>query len=199
MGRRAAFPEDVILTAATAHVAHAGPHASVASLARSLGAPSGSIYYRFANRDALVAEVWLRALRSFQRGFLDALEDADLDRAAHAAATYVPRWCGESLDQAIVLHRHRLEDLVGQWPEALAPSRAEVNRDLFAALARHARLRYGTPAGLALERTTFALVNVPGGAVRRFLDRREPPPGWAIDAIGAASLAVLHAGATDAV
>ena len=193
MGRAALFSDEQILATATRHVARDGPRASVSGLARSLGAPSGSIYYRFASRDTLVAEVWLRAVREFQHGFLAALDHADVDTAALAAATHVPRWCAASLDQAIVLHRHRLEDLIDAWPEPLAPDRAALNKDLHAALRRHARSRYGSASGLALARTTLALVAVPGGAVRPFLDRHQPPPEWAIDAIGAASLAVLRA------
>ncbi len=173
MGRAAQFSEDQILAAATRHVAHDGPRASVAALARLLNAPSGSIYYRFANRDRLVAEVWLRAVRDFQRGFLAALDQPELDDAAFAAATHVPRWCAASLDQAIVLHRYRLDDLVDVWPVLLVPDRAALNKDLGAALRRHARLRYGSATGAALERTTFALVNLPGGSVRRV--PRSPP------------------------
>lgn len=191
MGRAAHFSEAQILAAATRYVAADGPRASVAALARLLKAPSGSIYYRFPNRDSLIAEVWLKAVRDFQRGFLAALDQPDLDVAAFAAATHVPRWCAASLDQAIVLHRHRLEDLVDAWPDPLVPDRAGLNKELTAALRRHARQRYGSATGVTLERTTFALVNVPGGSVRTFLDRRQPPPAWAIEAIGVASLAIL--------
>lgn len=191
MGRTPLFSDTQILDATTAHVAAHGPRASVSGVAKMIGAPSGSIYYRFANRDALVATAWLRALREFQRGFLAALDNPDVDGAAVAAATHVPRWCGQALDQAILLHRYRLEDLVEAWPEALVPERATVNQDLYAALRRHARARYGSSAGSALDRTRFALVDVPGAAVRRFLDRRHAPPPWSIDAVGVAALAIL--------
>jgi AcrR family transcriptional regulator len=192
MGRAPLFSDTQILDATTAHVATHGPKASVSGVARMIGAPSGSIYYRFANRDALVATAWLRAVSEFQRGFLAALDDPDVDAAAVAAATHVPRWCGQALDQAILLHRYRLEDLVEAWPEALVPERATVNQDLYAALRRHARARYGSPAGDALDLTRFALVDVPGAAVRRFLDRRHAPPPWSIDAVGVAALAILE-------
>jgi AcrR family transcriptional regulator len=192
MGRAPLFSDTQILDATTAHVATHGPKASVSGVAKMIGAPSGSIYYRFANRDALVATAWLRAVSEFQRGFLAALDDPDVDAAAVAAATHVPRWCGQALDQAILLHRYRLEDLVEAWPEALVPERATVNQDLYAALRRHARARYGSPAGDALDLTRFALVDVPGAAVRRFLDRRHAPPPWSIDAVGVAALAILE-------
>jgi AcrR family transcriptional regulator len=192
MGRAPLFSDTQILDATTAHVATHGPKASVSGVAKMIGAPSGSIYYRFANRDALVATAWLRAVSEFQRGFLAALDDPDVDAAAVAAATHVPRWCGQALDQAILLHRYRLEDLVEAWPEALVPERATVNQDLYAALRRHALARYGSPAGDALDLTRFALVDVPGAAVRRFLDRRHAPPPWSIDAVGVAALAILE-------
>jgi AcrR family transcriptional regulator len=192
MGRTALYDEDTILEAAASHLAAHGPKASVAALARSIGAPSGSIYHRFASRDALVAAVWLRALRSFQAGFLAALDDPDLDQAALAAARHVPEWCAVSLDLAIVLNRYRIEDLVAAWPAELAPDRDTLNAALFAALRRHSSARYGSATGDPVERTTFALVDVPGAAVRRFLDRREPPPAWSVDAVGSAALAILR-------
>jgi AcrR family transcriptional regulator len=192
VGRTAIYDEGTILQAATSHIAAHGPKASVAALARAIGAPSGSIYHRFASRDALIAAVWLRSLRSFQAGFLAALDDRDIDRAALAAARHVPEWCAASLDQAIVLHRYRLEDLVATWPPELAPDRDSLNAALYAALRGHSAARYGAASGPALDRTTFALVDVPGAAVRRFLDRREPPPAWAIDAVGSAALAILR-------
>jgi AcrR family transcriptional regulator len=192
VGRTAIYDEERILDAAAAHIAEHGPRTSVAAVARSMGAPSGSIYHRFASRDALIATVWLRALRSFQAGFLAALDDPDIDRAAVAAARHVPEWCARSLDDAMVLHRHRIEDLVASWPLELAPDRDTLNRDLYASLRRHASDRYGTTSGGALDRTTFALVDVPGAAVRRFLDRHEAPPPWSVDAVGAAALAILR-------
>ncbi|HET6664799.1 MAG TPA: helix-turn-helix domain-containing protein [Acidimicrobiales bacterium] len=192
MGRTAIYDEDTILEAATAHIAAHGGRASVAALARSIGAPSGSIYHRFASRDALIAAVWLRALRSFQGDFLAALDHPDVDQAALAAARHVPEWCAESLDQAMVLHRYRIEDLVATWPAELAPDRDTLNAELFASLRRHSANRYGSASGSALDRTTFALVDVPGAAVRRFLDRHEAPPPWSVDAVGSAALAILR-------
>jgi AcrR family transcriptional regulator len=192
MGRPPMFSEEQILTAATEHIARDGSRASVASLSKAIGAPSGSIYHRFPSRDRLVAEVWLRAVRAFQRGYLACLADADLDRAALAAARHVPTWCGTSMSEAIVLHRHRLEDLVDAWPQDLAPDRDTVNRELYVALRRHARQRYGTATGAAVARTTFALVEIPGASVHRFLDRHQAPPDWSVDAVGVAALAVLR-------
>ena len=76
-----------------------------------------------------------------------------------------------------------------------SPSRRNATgstRSCTAALRQHAHDRYGRATGVALELTTFALVNVPGAAVRRFLDQRRKPPRWSIDAVGAATLAILR-------
>jgi AcrR family transcriptional regulator len=192
MGRKPVFTEAQMLAAAAAEVARHGPRASVVGVAKSLGAPSGSVYHRFPTRDALIAAAWLDALRNFQSGFLTALTQPDLDEAAVAAATHVPKWCGRHLDRAILLHSFRLEDLVDVWPEPLTPQRDGVNEELHRALRQHAHDRYGRATGVALELTTFALVNVPGAAVRRFLDQRRTPPRWSIDAVAAATLAILR-------
>src|SRR2546429_9709229 len=58
---------DVILDAARALVLDGGPRAaSVAAIAKSSGAPAGTLYHRFGNRDGILAAAWLRALERFQ-------------------------------------------------------------------------------------------------------------------------------------
>ena len=58
---------DVILDAARALVLAGGPRAaSVAAIAKASGAPAGTLYHRFGNRDGIVAAAWLRALERFQ-------------------------------------------------------------------------------------------------------------------------------------
>ena len=58
---------DVILDAARALVLAGGPRAaSVAAIAKASGAPAGTLYHRFGNRDGILAAAWLRALERFQ-------------------------------------------------------------------------------------------------------------------------------------
>src|ERR1700730_15001362 len=58
---------DVILDAARALVLDGGPRAaSVAAIAKSSGAPPGTLYHRFGNRDGILMAAWLRALDRFQ-------------------------------------------------------------------------------------------------------------------------------------
>ena len=47
--------------------------ATVSRIATSVGAPVGSVYHRFASRDVLMAELWLRTITRFQDGYLAAL------------------------------------------------------------------------------------------------------------------------------
>ena len=58
---------DVILDAARALVLDGGPRAaSVAAIAKSSGAPAGTLYHRFGNRNGILTAAWLRALERFQ-------------------------------------------------------------------------------------------------------------------------------------
>lgn len=74
---------DVILDAARALVLDGGPRtASVAAIATASGAPAGTLYHRFGNRDGILTAAWLRALERFQARALAA--DGDTRRT--------PRW-----------------------------------------------------------------------------------------------------------
>ena len=78
---------DVILDATRALVLTAGPRAaSVAAIAKASGAPAGTLYHRFGNRDGVVIAAWLRALDRFQQRALAATGSTPV---AHAAAMAV--------------------------------------------------------------------------------------------------------------
>src|ERR1700729_2888389 len=78
---------DVILDAARALVLEGGPRAAgVAAIAKSSGAPAGTLYHRFGNRDGILTAAWLRALERFQRGALEAADRSDPLEAAVAMA-----------------------------------------------------------------------------------------------------------------
>jgi AcrR family transcriptional regulator len=191
MGRPARFPADVVLDGAARLLAAGGPAAATtAAVARAIGAPSGSVYHRFASRDLLLARLWVRTVGRFQAVFLAALADPDLDRAAVGAALAVPGWCRAHPDEARVLLLHRRDDLVGRWPVELDAELAGLNDGLAGALRAHAERRYGAdPAGLA--RVTFALVDVPYAAVRRHLAAGVAPPPEVDGLVGEAVAALL--------
>ncbi|MGC5010200.1 TetR/AcrR family transcriptional regulator [Streptosporangium sp. DT93] len=185
VGRPARFTEERILDAALETVAHEGvAGATVAAIAARLEAPVGSIYHRFPSRDLLLARLWIRCVRRFQEGFLDALAAGDLERAA----VHTPRWCREHLAEARVLLLHRPADLVARWPAELGEELAALDARTAGALtaaaadpAAHADAADAADAS-GRERLLFALVDVPHGAVRRHLAAGEaPPPG--VDAL----------------
>ena len=71
----AKFTRDEILDAAVEQIAAAGfSGASVASIARSIGAPSGSIYHRFASREHLIGALWVRTASRYGDSLGDVIE-----------------------------------------------------------------------------------------------------------------------------
>lgn len=181
MARPAKFDDDQILDAALHLISDRGPGAAtIGGVADLLNAPVGSIYHRFRSRDEILARLWLRTIKNFQAGFLDALANADLDAAALSAALYTVQWVRHNLDQARVLLLYRRQDLLAaDWPETLASELAELNTDVEAAIRRHARSRFGSASKRSMTRLTFALVDVPHAAVRRHLAAGTPPPSEA--------------------
>lgn len=178
MPRPAKFTEDQILDAALRLVAEGGPGAAtISGIAGLLGAPVGSIYHRFRSRDLLLARLWMRTIKNFQGGFLEALGADDVDEAALGAALYNVRWTREHLNEARVLLLYRREELAERWPEELGEELATINAEVEAAVRDHARRRYGGDVdAAALRRVVFALVDVPYAVGRRHLIQGEPPP-----------------------
>lgn len=155
----------------------------MATIAARLGAPTGSLYHRFGSRGLLLASLWLRSIRRFQHGFTAALEAGD----AEAAALHTPRWCRENPAAAAVLLLYRREDLAAQWPAELGDELERLNHTASAALTSFAQRH----PGIDRERLVFAVVDVPYGAVRRYLVRRQPPPALVDELVVTACRAVL--------
>jgi AcrR family transcriptional regulator len=177
MGRPAKFNTEQILDATAQLVAEGGPGlATVAGIAERLGAPTGSIYHRFNSRDLLLARLWIRTVHRSQEGFVAALSQDDIEKAALDAALYVPRWSRSNLDDACVLVLYRREQLAEQWPAELGGELATLNDPLKAAMRSFVRRRFGSVNKANLEVTSFALLDVPYAAVRRYLITGNPPP-----------------------
>jgi AcrR family transcriptional regulator len=177
MGRPAKFSSEQILDTTAQLVAEGGPDfATVGGIAERLGAPTGSIYHRFDSRDLLLARLWVRTARRAQEGFLVALSQDDVQQAALDAALHVPRWSRSNLNDACVLILYRREQLAKQWPEELGDDLATLNAPIKAATRSFIRRRFGSFTKANLDVTSFALVDVPLGAVRRYLVTGRPPP-----------------------
>ena len=188
MGRKAYFKRDEFMDAALKMVAQGGPGAlTVSALASGMKAPIGSVYHRFPSRDVLLAELWIRAVESFQRGFLEALECNGL-----LASLYTVEWVRKHPNEGRLLLLYRREDLLsGDWPEHLRDHVAHLSRELDSGIRSFAEKRFGSLSDETLRRATFALVDVPLAAVRPHLEEGQPPPGITDELVRATYLAVM--------
>jgi AcrR family transcriptional regulator len=171
----ARFQTEELLDAALALFAEGGLQAvTMAGVARAVGAPSGSLYHRFAGRPALVASLWLRAVERFQDGYLAALECPDPIGAAHRAAAHVLRWVREHPAEALLLLTHGPDEvLVPNTPAELTSRHDGTRRRLDAALTQ---LRRRLPGQVSPTRLRFAVIDLPYAAVRPYLQQGRPLP-----------------------
>lgn len=171
MARPARFTTDQFLDAAVRKAAAAGPAAvTMSAVASEVGAPSGSVYHRFAGRTELLAETWLRTVETFQDGYLAAIEAADRDalRAARAAARHVVAWSRRHPDQATTLLYGADAFDRPHWSAAHCRRAETGNERVHAALAAlAASLDLHGPEGA--DRVTLALIDLPLALVRRHL------------------------------
>jgi AcrR family transcriptional regulator len=172
--RRPSFETGSFLTAARSLAYERGPAAvTVDSVIARLNAPKGSFYYRFASRDALLGELWLDIVLSYQQGFVEAIDAGD----GLAAALHTPRWARLHLDDARLLLLFSRHDFVqGDWPAALKRGVADQAQRFEACLRSFAKQAFGRAGPAQFRRAAFVLAEVPIAAVKGHLERREPPP-----------------------
>jgi AcrR family transcriptional regulator len=171
---RAQFDSAGFLDAARALIAERGLEAVTVDLvAERLGAPKGSFYYRFASRDALLGELWLKTVLAYQQGFVAAIEAGD----GLSAALHTPAWARRHLDDARLLMLYSRHDFVqGDWPAELRRGVADQAERFEACLRVFARNAFGRAGPAQMRRATFVLAEVPLAAVKPHLKRRERPP-----------------------
>ncbi|MFT4199169.1 TetR/AcrR family transcriptional regulator [Gordonia sp. (in: high G+C Gram-positive bacteria)] len=192
MGRAALYSDDTILDAALELVAADGPQgATVVAIAARLGAPSGSIYHRFASRDLLLARLWIRTVERFQEGYLDVLALTDPVEATRAAVDFVLEWGGEHRHEAQLLTMYRRTDLVALWPDRLGEQLATLNSRVEEGLQGFARRRFGDVSAQTMDLARFAVIDVPYGAARQAIRDGRPPSPWLREAVARAAQAAL--------
>jgi AcrR family transcriptional regulator len=171
---RPSFGHAAFLGAARDLAAENGPAAvTVTSVTERLGAPSGSFYYRFASRNALLGELWLRTVLDFQEG-LNAALDAGVGLRV---ALHTPAWARANLDNARLLLLYDRKDFVqGEWPEELRERVAAMTQRMEAGSRRRARVIFGADGREEVRLAQFLISEVPVAAVRQHLVRSEPPP-----------------------
>ena len=179
---------DAILDAARDLVLDGGPRvAAVAAIAKASGAPVGTLYHRFGNRDGILVATWLRALDRFQALAMSAGADRALD-AAVAMALSTLRFAQQYPGDARLLLTIRPEDLVDAEGGGLADALAARNAPLIERLRTLARELFGADDARALEALQRAVVDLPYSAVRRHVDDL---PEWLADDLADSVRALL--------
>lgn len=193
MARPPRFDTEQLLDAAVRLAATGGPTAvTMSAVAQAVGAPSGSLYHRFAGRTALLAEVWLRTVERFQDGYHAALgSDSDPRRAAGAAARHVVGWSREHPDQAALLLYGPDDFGRAEWSEEHTRRADSGNQRVLASLEALAEA-LGATGEQGLDRVALALVDLPLSVVRRHLRAGTPLPPHAEDLTEECTAALLR-------
>jgi len=182
---------DVILDAARTLVLAEGPRAaSVGAIAKASGAPAGTLYHRFGNRDGILAAAWLRALGRFQSRALAATADTVLESAVATAVAAID-FLRAVPDDARLLVALRPSDLLDDEPdEDLQQTLAAQNAPLIERLNTFARELYGSGDPRCIDAVARAIVDLPYAVVRRHANST-PIPDWLEADVAAASRALL--------
>ena len=186
----ARFTTEEILDAAAQAVHTHWRSATVAHVTALLGAPSGSIYHRFASRDALFASAWVRAVGRFHAQFDDIREISDPVEAIVETGMLIPTFCRANPVDARMLTVYRHRDLVAAPPAGLEDVLPDLNAPVGGLIAHLAERRYGQVSRRSLEVTALAARDTPLGMVRTLLG--EPIPIWLDNPIRAAIRAVAE-------
>lgn len=195
MGRTARYSDESILHAALALVSEDDAHGTTAvAIASRLGAPSGSIYHRFASRDLILARLWIRTVKRFQEGFLRAVGLHDPTEAAEAVVTHTLAWSIEHRNEARVLTMYRREDLIALWPDELSEELSTLNDQVKHAVLAFTERRFGTVTDETAGLARFAVIGLPYAAARQAILDDKPPAPWLREAVTAAALAALSRG-----
>ncbi|UMG91844.1 TetR/AcrR family transcriptional regulator [Nocardioides sp. TF02-7] len=150
--------------------------------------PSGSIYHRFASRDALFAAAWIRAVRRYHAQFDRITTVADPVEAIVETGLLVPRFCRAHPRDARMLTVFRYRDLVEDPPPGLEDDLRDLNAPVGRLLSDLARRRYGRVTKRGLEIVALAARDTPLGMVRSLIG--DPVPQWLDEPVRAACRAV---------
>jgi AcrR family transcriptional regulator len=196
MPRPAKHDESRILSAAASLVAAQGPAAAtITAIGTAIGAPNGSIYHRFRSRDELLGRLWLGRAEFFQNRWAQALQEPDPRRAGLEAALSLPRAVRDDFEGARIMLLHRREDFLSQgWPPEMQEEADRLGQQVKHMLAEITRRLFGRNTAAARQVATFAVLDLPFSAVRRFVVAGKPPP-LQIDGLIARAYAAVIDGA----
>jgi AcrR family transcriptional regulator len=185
---------DQILDAALELVLEQGPRAaSVTAIAARSGAPVGTLYHRFGNRDGLLAAAWLRALARFQEIAMQAARPHGdpVERGVALAMATVEFLQRQKRDAQLLLAVRR-DDLLDAAPDRTLQDRIEaMNEPLIDELRDITKALHGRADRRSLAAVTRAVVDLPYSTVRRYVGESTVPSWLASDV--AADVRVLLA------
>jgi AcrR family transcriptional regulator len=181
----------VILDATRALVLAEGPRAaSVGAIAKASGAPAGTLYHRFGNRNGILTAAWLRALERFQARALAATADTVLESAVTTAVAAID-FMREVPDDARLLVAVRPSDLLdGEPDDDFDQTIVAQNAPLIKRVRTFARELYSSSDARCVDAVARAVVDLPYAVVRRHAND-DPIPAWLEDDVAAASRALL--------
>ena len=195
MARPQVHSTESILDAARDQLLETGARGlTVDAIAAASGAPVGSIYHRFGSLEGLLAEMWIAAVHRYQAAVVEAIDSApDAMEAAVRGAASMYDFAKAHPADARLLAAMRWEDLFdAPGSEAARGELEELNAPVAQRLDELSQRLFGNAGPVALERTAFAVVDMPHGAVRRHLEAGAPLPaplrGW-IESAARAALA----------
>ncbi|HVJ51993.1 MAG TPA: TetR family transcriptional regulator [Aliidongia sp.] len=189
MVRLTRFADEAFIEAAIALAAEGGgAAATIAAIARRVGAPNGSIYHRFESRAALLGTAWNRAHGDFVAALAPSLRRGD----GRAAAQALLDWARLDLRRARFLLLNDAASLLEAAPPE--PIRADMQRqedELDEAFRTLLRCE-GDPEDAELAaRWRFLVFDGPIALVRPHLLSGSGLPGW-LDGM----IAALHRAGT---
>lgn len=176
MVRTAQFSVDAFVDAAVALVAEGGPSAAtMAAIARKVGAPTGSLYHRFASRAAVLGAAWAAVHGAFVARLVPLLEAGRVGEAAQALLA----WARADLVRARFLLLNEVDSLFedGLPPDTIAAEIARQEERLDQAF----RACTGPATAEGVARARFRLFDGPvamlrphllaGGEIPAFVDQ----------------------------
>lgn len=181
MGRPTLHDPDQLLDAAVRLFVRDGARGlTVAAVAREAKAPSGSVYHRFPDRTALLAAVWLRAVRAFHSAYMREFAGIATADDAVCSVRWIVERCRANLGEVLVLQSGAQAFGSESWSAAVSAEWAGLSAERDDAISTIVRT-VAAATGRSRSEVAFALYDLPLAVVRRYLLAGEPPPDTAVD------------------
>ena len=195
MSRPPLYSDGEIMDAARAVVLKRGARgATIGAITDQSGAPTGSIYHRFASVDELLARTWMRAMRRVQEALLSS-EEQDPEAAAVAGALAVYDFCLRHREEALLAASFRWSDFATDLSHETRSQLEGLNNRINPFLAALAR-QLGGPG--QQDVALLAVRDLPFGAALPHIRNGTRPPPERRKRLEAAVRAVVQASARQA-